>query len=92
MQEANFCHIGGAGSNVSWQAEDQDPDALNDWSKHMIGQLNTINTGFNTIDAKARKIRFRVWGTSTGVPFLYSGYELVGVTNELITFDPSNTQ
>ena len=92
VQEANFCHIGGAGSNVSWQAEDQDPDALNDWSKHRIGQLNTINTGFNTIDAKARKIRFRVWGTSTGVPFLYGGYELINVTNELITFDPSNTQ
>lgn len=83
---ANFCHVGGAGSNVSYQTEDQDPDALNDWSKHRIGQLKTINTGFNTVNAKGRKIRFRIWGQSSGPQFLYNGYEIIGATNEFITF------
>lgn len=85
VQIANFAHIGGAGSNVAYQTEDNDPDALNDWT-NKIGQFQTINTGFNTVNAKARKIRFRIWGQSSGQPFVYDGYELLEVLNEFIQF------
>lgn len=86
---ANFCHIGGAESNVAYQTEDNDPDGLNDWSRGLgvkPSQLKTINTGFNTINAKGRKIRFRVWGQSTGQPFIYNGYELIDVQHEMVQF------
>lgn len=85
IMTANFAHIGGAMMNVAWQNEDNDPDALNDWSKK-VGQLKTINTGFNSVGAKGRKIRFRIFGQSSGEPFFYDGYELVGVQHEIIQF------
>jgi hypothetical protein len=81
----NFSHIGGAMSNVNWQNEDNDPDSLNDWTKS-IGQLKTVNTGFNTMDIKGRKIRIRISGQSAGQPFFYDGYELIGAQHEFIQF------
>lgn len=85
IQTGTFSHIGGAGTNVGFQTEDNDPDALNDWSKR-IGQFKPVNTGFNTMNIKSRKYRIRIWGQSKGEPFIYDGYELIGVTNELVTF------
>lgn len=85
VQTGNFAHIGGAESVVSYQTEANDPDALNDWKKK-IGYLKTINTGFNTMDIKGRKIRFRIFGQSTEQNFFYDGYELLEVRNEFIQF------
>ena len=81
----NFSHYGGTGSTVAYQTEKNDPDATNDWTEK-IGQLGQINTGFNTMNIKARKFRFRLFGKSTGQPFVYNGYELLGVTPEFIQF------
>lgn len=85
---ANFSHYGGTGSIVAYQTEDQDPDDLNNWTKK-IGQLSQKNTGFNTMNVKSRKIRFRIFGESNGQPFFYSGYELIDVINEFLQF-PNN--
>lgn len=89
IMTANFSHYGGAESKVAFQTEDNAfGAALNDWTKKVgdRGMLKTINTGFNTINVKARKLRFRISGQSTGQPFIYNGYELLDVTNEFIQF------
>ncbi len=80
----NFTHYGGAGSTLEYQTEVQDPDDLGNWQS--FGELKTSNTGFNTANIKARKMRFRVSGTSTGEQFTYLGYEMVGVLSEFIQF------
>lgn len=85
---ANFSHYGGTGSVVAYQTEDNDPDSLVDWTKK-VGQLSQKNTGFNTMNVKSRKIRFRVFGESTGQPFFYSGYELIDVISEFLQFPNS---
>lgn len=81
MMIANFSHSGGASTAVNYQTEQNDPDNLLDWSKK-IGVLQSRNTGFPTIDIKARKVRIRLTGTSIGAPFIYHGYELLEVMNE----------
>lgn len=79
-----FSHYGGAGTNVEYQTEKNDPDLLNDWSRPTdSGQLDTVNTIFNSMNIKARKMRFRLSGQSKGEQFTYNGYELIGVTNEI---------
>lgn len=85
---ANFSHYRGAGTTVVSQTEKNDPDSLQDWTQR-VGTLGSANTGFNTVDIKARKFRFRLFGQSTGQPFVYNGYELIGVTNEFLQF-PKN--
>lgn len=85
VMTGNFNHYKGTGSMVSFQTEDNDPDQLNDWEND-VGELKLTNTGFNSMDIKARKFRFRVFGQSTGEPFIYNGYELLGVLNEFIQF------
>lgn len=82
---ANFSHYHGSGSNVNFQTETNDPDNLNDWSRR-VGQLGEINTGFNTMNIKARKLRFRISGVSTGQGMIYNGYEMLDVVNEFIQF------
>lgn len=82
IMQALFTHDGGTGSNINYQI-DGDPDG--DWTRG-AGQLKDINTGFNTINIKARKLRFRVSGSSKGQPFTYNGYELIGVTHEVLQF------
>lgn len=77
-----FTHDGGTGSNVDYQI-DGDPDG--NWSKG-IGQLKEINTGFSSMNIKARKVRFRISGSSKGAQFTYNGYELIEVTHELLQF------
>ena len=81
----NFCHVGGTGSSVAYQTEDADPDALNDWTKR-VGALKQKNTGFPTMGIKGRKVRFRVFGQSTGQTFFYNGYELLNSTSEYLQF------
>lgn len=78
-----FSHDGGAGANIAYQIEGA---PTSDWSKG-VGQMKDQNTGFNTMNIKARKVRFRVSGSSKGQPFTYHGYELIGVTNEVIQFE-----
>lgn len=85
MMTGNFSHYGGAGSTVAYQMETNDPDALNDW-RGEVGELGTANTGFNSMNIKARKVRFRIAGVSSGSPFRYEGYELLEVTNEFVQF------
>ncbi len=85
LQTGNFIHTGGAESTVAYQTETQDPDDLNNWSRK-IGQLKTINTGFNSMNIKGRKVRIRLFGTSKGQPFVYQGYELIEPINEFIQF------
>lgn len=86
---ANFTHYGGAGTKITYQTEMQDPDDLNNWTQS-IGQLLTSNTGFNSINVKARKMRFRLSGQSTGEPFVYLGYEVINALSELMQFEPRN--
>ncbi len=96
IQQASFLHYGGAGTNVSYQTEEQDPDDLGNW-KGRVGMLRSSNTGINSIDIKGRKVRFKLSGTGGGTgastgflqPFQFNGYELFDVRNEFIQFDPS---
>lgn len=83
----NMLHYGGTGAKVAYQTDDNDPDNLNDWSeKPEAGVLQQKNTGFNSADIKARKMRLRLFGTSNGQPFKYFGYELLDVMTEFIQF------
>ncbi len=77
-----FSHDGGTGSNINHQI-DGDPDA--DWTRP-VGIMKDVNTGFNTMGIKCRKIRFRISGSSKGQPFTYHGYELIGVVREMLQF------
>lgn len=87
VMTGNFSHYGGTGSTVAYQTEANDPDQLNDWSRKADkGILGQKNTGFNSMDIKARKFRFRLFGQSTGQPFIYNGYELIGVVPEFLQF------
>ena len=90
INTANFSHYHGSMSNVNYQTEEHDPDNLNDWSKR-IGSLREINTGFPSMDIKARKVRFRISGFSSGQPFIYNGYELLDVINEFYQFASGKT-
>lgn len=83
----NFSHKGGAGAKIAYQTDDDDPDALGDWSKKVgEGQLKAKNTGFQSCSIKGRKMRFRLWGYSTGQPFLYDGYEIIDAQAEFYNF------
>jgi len=93
VQGGAFLHYGGGGTKIAYQTEDDDPDSLNDWSKKPDkGFLGPSNTIFNTMNIKARKFRFRVFGTGGGTgastgylqPFAYNGYELVEVRAEFV--------
>ena len=87
VMTGNFSHYGGAPATVAYQTEDNDPDQMNDWSKKADrGVLSVKNTGFNSMNIKARKFRFRLFGESTGQPFVYNGYELIGCIAEFIQF------
>lgn len=85
LQTVLFSHYGGAGTNVSYQVEN---DPAGDWSKcgDRPSQLKDSNTGFNSMNIRARKIRFRLSGASSGQPFVYNGYEVIGVYNEFLQF------
>lgn len=85
VMTGNFSHYGAAPATVAYQTEDNDPDQLNDWTKR-AGPLSIKNTGFNSMNIKARKFRFRLFGESSGQPFTYNGYELIGVQSEFIQF------
>ncbi len=87
IQTGNFTHYGGTGSKVAYQTEENDPSNLFDWSKKADkGAFQESNTGFNSMNIKARKFRFRIFGESSGTPFIYNGYELLEVINEFIQF------
>lgn len=77
-----FNHYGGAGTNVNYQIQGDLPD---DWSKK-IGQFDQYNTGFNSVNIKGKKIRVRISGQNIGQSFEYHGYEMIGATDELITY------
>lgn len=85
----NFNHYGGTGSQVSYQTDEQDPDNLGDWSNG-VGVLAQKNTGFNTMNIKARKFRFKISGESVGEQFFYYGYELWEVLREFLQFSNKN--
>ena len=83
----NFSHKGGAGSKVAYQTDDQDPDDLGNWTRKIgTGELKAKNTGYQTADIKGRKMRFRVWGSSIGQPFIYDGYEIIDAQAEFYNF------
>jgi hypothetical protein len=83
----NFLHYGGASTQAAFQTDEDAPDDLNNWS-HPVdgGEFQVKNTGFNSADIKGRKVRFRIFGQSSGQPFQYFGYELLSVTSEFIQF------
>lgn len=85
ITKALFSHTGGAGTNVSYQTE-SDKQNPNDW-KRTIGQLRTEDSGFNNINIKGQKFRFRISGSSVGEPFTYNGFEILEGNTELITFN-----
>lgn len=84
LVKALFAHQGGAGSNIAYQTED-DIQNPSDW-KRKVGQLGTYNTIFPNLNIKGRKIRTRIFGSSTGEPFNYFGWELLEGSSELIMF------
>ena len=87
LMTGNFSHYGGTGGTVAFQTEDNVPDAMNDWTRKVgKGILKPTNTGFNAMDIKARKVRFRIFGESKGTPFEYNGYELFSAVNEFMQF------
>lgn len=88
VMTGNFSHYGGTNGQIAYQTETQDPDDLNNWTQK-VGTLSEKNTGFNAMNIKSRKIRFRLFGESTGQTFFYYGYELWGVLSEFLQF-PNN--
>lgn len=86
----NFSHYGGAEATAAFQTDAQDPDDLNNWKQKLSqrGTLKTANTGFNSANIKGRKFRLRLFGTSTGTPFFYNGYEILDALNEFLQFEP----
>jgi hypothetical protein len=91
IQTGNFSHYGGAGLNIAYQTEISDPSDLNNWAYGKVGQLVDSNSGFNSMDIKARKVRFRVYGVMSGSPCIYNGFELLNVFNEMYQFDEPST-
>lgn len=87
IQTINFTHYGGAGADIAYQTETQDPDDLNNWT-NTIGQFQTANTGINSANIKGRKMRLKLSGQSNGDPFTYLGYELIDVLPEFLQFEP----
>ncbi len=77
-----FMHGGMTGANVNYRTPE---DILNDFKKK-IGQLISNETGFSNINARGRKLQFRLSGASKGQPIFYEGYEILGGTSQLITF------
>lgn len=87
VNTVNFIHTGGAGTNVAFQTNENDPDTLFDWTAPVgSGQFIERNTGFQSANIKGRKIRFRIWGESVGQPFIYDGYEVIDVQAEFYNF------
>jgi hypothetical protein len=86
VMQGMFTHEGGATGNINYQIQG---DEENDWTKK-VGGLQFTNTGFNSMNIKARKFRFRLSGSSKGQPFTYNGYELVGVVSEFLQFETDN--
>lgn len=82
VQTGVFSHYGGTGTNIAYQ---QDGDNPLDWT-HSIGQLKDVDTGFNQMNIKSRKVRMRLFGVSTGQPFVYLGYEFIGMITEFFQF------
>ena len=84
IMTVGFNHYGGAGTNVSYQIQG---DPVNDWTKRVgKGQFDQYNTGFNSVNIKGKKIRIGISGQNIGQPIEYHGYEMIGATDELITF------
>ncbi len=75
-----FHHQGGASGKIAYQRED---DILNNWTK-IFGQLSKSLTSFNNANIKGRKLRFRIFGSSTGEPFIYNGFEINDGTTNII--------
>lgn len=76
-----FLHDRGAGGNISFQTEDLNSDEWKD-----VLQLQNHDTGTNTANIVGRKIRFRLYGQSSGGQFEFSGYEILNAFSEEITF------
>ncbi len=89
LMTVNFSHYGGTGTGVAFQTDAQDPDDLNNWTQKLgsSSMFKQINTGFNSTNIKGRKFRFRIFGQSTGEPFIYNGYEVIDPISEFIQFD-----
>lgn len=90
VQNITFAHIGGAGTNVAYQTEENDPDNLHDWTKR-VGKGVFVNryTVFTAANIKGRKMRIRISGKASGNPFIYHGYEVIDAQAEFYNF-PSN--
>lgn len=77
-----FMHSGMTGTNVNYQTPD---DNVSDFTKK-IGQIKDSETGFSSLNARGRKLKFRLSGVSKGEPISYEGYEILEGTTQLITF------
>lgn len=77
-----FMHSGMTGTNVNYR---NSQDIVNDFKKK-IGQITDSETGFSNLNARGRKLQFRLSGTSKGQPISYEGYEILQGTSQLITF------
>lgn len=81
LQDIAFSHNNGNGTNVSYQTEEM---TSNSWNP--VGQLKRLDTGFSSIDIKARKCRFKISGISKGEPFSYNGFEIPKPQSEYMQF------
>lgn len=77
-----FMHKGMTGANINYQIPE---DNTNDFTKK-VGQMQKEDTGFNALNVRGRKIKFKVSGVSKGQPISYEGYELLSGTTQLINF------
>ncbi len=77
-----FMHSSMTGTNINYRTPD---DIIGDFTKP-IGQLKSSETGFSNINARGRKLQFKLSGASKGQPISYEGYEVLVGTSQLITF------
>ncbi len=70
-------HKEAQGAKVGWRADDMTENDI-----ESIGQLDSEQTIFETLDIKGHKILFNITGSSSGEPFEFQGFEILEWLNE----------
>ena len=77
INEITILHENAHGANIQYQI---DTDSSNEWRS--IGSLSKSLYNMFTMDAKFRRIRFRISGSSSGSPFIFRGFEILSLITE----------
>ena len=79
ISKMSVIHKNGEGGLITFQVDD---DNVNKWRK--LFQIGEANPTPKTVNIKGQKVRFRLQGTSVGEPFIFSGFEVLDISSELI--------